>query len=50
MSTYAADSKDIASSETSKVGLFGIADGKNFAVIFVLITSLFSAVGSFATE
>jgi hypothetical protein len=45
MSTYAADSKDIASSETSKVGLFGIADGKNFAVTFVLIISLFLLQG-----
>ena|SRR5262245_3602848 len=41
MNTYTAASTTIASPDVPKAGLFRAADGKNFAVIFVLITSLF---------
>src|SRR5579862_4393761 len=40
MNTYTAESTTIAS-PVGKAGLFRTADGKNFAVVFVLITSLF---------
>lgn len=41
MNTYSAESTTIASAEVSNSGLFRTADGKNFALIFALITSLF---------
>ena len=41
MNTSTAGSTTIASPDVAKAGLFRTADGKNFAVIFALITSLF---------
>ena len=41
MGTYTTESTHITVPETSKGGLFRTADGTNFAVVFVLITSLF---------
>jgi FHS family L-fucose permease-like MFS transporter len=41
MQTYTAESATIANPDVSKAGLFRTADGRNFGLVFVLITSLF---------